>query len=100
MEELLGHYAGVLLDAYGVLVDARGALPGAVELIAELTARGIPYAVVTNDASRSRDDLRDAVRELRNERSVRAHRDLGQLVARVLPRARPRGRAHRGARHR
>lgn len=55
IEELLGHYGGVLLDAYGVLVDARGALPGAVELIAALTARAIPYAVVTNDASRAQD---------------------------------------------
>jgi ribonucleotide monophosphatase NagD (HAD superfamily) len=53
MEQLLAHYGGVLLDAYGVLVDARGALPGAVELIAALNARDIPYAVVTNDASRS-----------------------------------------------
>lgn len=50
---LLGTYDGVLLDAYGVLVDARGPLPGAPELVAELNRRGTPYAVVTNDASRS-----------------------------------------------
>ncbi len=53
IEELLGHYGGILLDAYGVLVDARGPLPGAVELIAALIARDVPYAIVTNDASRS-----------------------------------------------
>ncbi len=52
---LLTTYDGVLLDAYGVLVDARGPLPGAVALIAELNERGTPYAVVTNDASRSVD---------------------------------------------
>jgi glycerol 3-phosphatase-2 len=51
--ELLSTYDGVLLDAYGVLVDARGPLPGAAALIAELDRRGTPYAIVTNDASRS-----------------------------------------------
>jgi HAD superfamily hydrolase (TIGR01450 family) len=51
---LLDHYDGVLLDAYGVLVDARGILPGAAALIGELTRRGTPFAIVTNDASRSR----------------------------------------------
>ncbi|HEY0195777.1 MAG TPA: HAD-IA family hydrolase [Kofleriaceae bacterium] len=50
---LLERYDGVLLDAYGVLVDARGLLPGAAELLAELQRRGKPFAIVTNDASRS-----------------------------------------------
>jgi HAD superfamily hydrolase (TIGR01450 family) len=50
---LLDRYDGVLLDAYGVLVDARGLLPGAAALLAELTRRNKPYAIVTNDASRS-----------------------------------------------
>ena len=51
--ELLDRYAGVLLDVYGVLLDASGELPGARELVAELNRRGTPYAIVTNDASRS-----------------------------------------------
>jgi ribonucleotide monophosphatase NagD (HAD superfamily) len=51
--ELLATYEGFLIDAYGVLVDAVAALPGAAWLIAELERRGMPYAVVTNDASRS-----------------------------------------------
>jgi HAD superfamily hydrolase (TIGR01450 family) len=50
---LLDRYDGVLLDAYGVLVDARGLLPGAAALFAELDRRGTPFAIVTNDASRS-----------------------------------------------
>src|SRR6476620_9294176 len=53
ISELLASYDGVLLDAYGVLVDGRGALPGAAALITELNRRGTPYAIVTNDASRS-----------------------------------------------
>src|SRR5688572_14574644 len=51
--ELLERYAGVLLDVYGVLLDATGPLPGAVDLIGELERRALPYAIVTNDASRS-----------------------------------------------
>lgn len=50
---LLDRYDGLLLDAYGVLVNARGLLPGAAALFAELDRRGTPFAIVTNDASRS-----------------------------------------------
>src|SRR3954463_16444344 len=50
---LLDRYDGVLLDAFGVLIDSRGALPGAAALLAELARRGTPYAIVSNDASRS-----------------------------------------------
>jgi HAD superfamily hydrolase (TIGR01450 family) len=51
--ELLDRYDGVLLDIYGVIVNASGALPGAHELIGELERRHMPYVFVTNDASRS-----------------------------------------------
>jgi len=54
MSALLDRYDGVLLDAFGVLVDGRGALPGASALLGELVRRGKPYAIVSNDASRSR----------------------------------------------
>ena len=50
---LLDRYAGILLDVYGVLLDGSGPLPGARELVGELNRRGTPYAIVTNDASRS-----------------------------------------------
>src|SRR5687768_9541432 len=52
LDDILPRYDAVLLDAYGVLVDGGGALPGAHELIATLRARRQPFAVVTNDASR------------------------------------------------
>jgi len=51
-EELERRHRAIFLDAYGVLVDGVGALPGAPELVARLEARGTPYAIVTNDASR------------------------------------------------
>jgi HAD superfamily hydrolase (TIGR01450 family) len=50
---LLEQYAGMLLDVYGVLMDARGPLPGAAELLGHLERTATPYAIVTNDASRS-----------------------------------------------
>src|SRR3954470_305317 len=50
---LLERYAGLLLDVYGVLMDARGPLPGAAELLGHLEHTHTPYAIVTNDASRS-----------------------------------------------
>jgi ribonucleotide monophosphatase NagD (HAD superfamily) len=50
---LLDRYDGLLIDAYGVLVDASGLLPGAGALLTELARRGTPFAIVTNDASRS-----------------------------------------------
>jgi HAD superfamily hydrolase (TIGR01450 family) len=49
---ILERYAGVLLDAYGVLMHSQGALPGAAALIAELNRSGKPYFILTNDASR------------------------------------------------
>jgi HAD superfamily hydrolase (TIGR01450 family) len=51
--QLLEKYPGVLLDVYGVLLDGQGALPGAAELLGEIARRRKPYALVTNDASRS-----------------------------------------------
>ena len=51
--ELRSTHAAIFFDAYGVLIDASGALPGAVEAIAALRRDGQPFLVVTNDASRS-----------------------------------------------
>lgn len=49
---LLSAYDGFLIDAYGVLVDKRSAMPGAADLLARLNAAGRPWLVVTNSASR------------------------------------------------
>lgn len=50
---LIERHEAILFDAYGVLVNAAGALPGAAEAVAQLIARDQPFLVVTNDASRS-----------------------------------------------
>ncbi len=54
MSALIDRYDGFLLDAFGVLLDGRGVLPGASALLGELVRRGKAYAIVSNDASRSR----------------------------------------------
>lgn len=51
--ELREKHQAILFDAYGVLVDASGARPGAAAAIAILRRAGQPFLVVTNDASRS-----------------------------------------------
>lgn len=52
MRRLLDEYDGILLDAYGVLVDVSGPLPGARELVALMNETKKPYAICSNDASR------------------------------------------------
>ena len=51
--ELCAQHQAILFDAYGVLVDAAGARPGAAAAVAALRRAGQPFLVVTNDASRS-----------------------------------------------
>ena len=52
-DALIDRHDAILFDAYGVLVNAEGALPGAADAVELLTRRGQPFLVVTNDASRS-----------------------------------------------
>jgi len=48
---LVESYDLFLLDAFGVLVNAEGALPGAIEMLNAIAAAGKRFRVVTNDAS-------------------------------------------------
>lgn len=53
VRSILDRYSAVLLDAYGVIVDHDGALPEGPAFIRHLTESAIPFAVVTNDMTRS-----------------------------------------------
>ncbi|MCG5053761.1 MAG: HAD hydrolase-like protein [Myxococcales bacterium] len=55
IEALLARYDVFFLDAYGVLVNSNGALPGAATFLESLAERGKPYWLLSNDASRSID---------------------------------------------
>jgi HAD superfamily hydrolase (TIGR01450 family) len=52
IDALLDRYEAFLFDAYGVLVHAAGALPGAPDLLERLNRERRPYLIVTNDASK------------------------------------------------
>jgi HAD superfamily hydrolase (TIGR01459 family) len=51
IDALIARYDALLLDAYGVLVNKEGALPGAKELIAALNRLDKPYYLVSNTAA-------------------------------------------------
>jgi HAD superfamily hydrolase (TIGR01458 family) len=57
LREALRGVRGFVLDADGVLVLQGAALPGSMEAVASLTARGIPFRVVTNFSSLHRETL-------------------------------------------
>jgi HAD superfamily hydrolase (TIGR01459 family) len=52
IDAILDRYEVILFDAYGVLVHAAGALPGAAELLTRLNDEGRSWFIVTNDASK------------------------------------------------
>jgi len=53
----LEHVDGVLLDIDGVLVTSWRALPGSVETLAWLRAQEIPFRLITNTTTHTRQDL-------------------------------------------
>ncbi len=52
MDSLIERYSVILLDAYGVLVNSAGPLPGARALIDRLNRQAKPYYILTNDATK------------------------------------------------
>lgn len=89
---LADRHEAILFDAYGVLVNAAGALPGAAEAVSHLIARDQPFLVVTNDASRSPE--RASARFTRLGIPVRPEQVLssGMLIAPALEEQGMRGR--------
>jgi HAD superfamily hydrolase (TIGR01450 family) len=53
LDQLLSAYDHFLLDAYGVLVNGSGALPGAAAFLDRLRQANKSFLIVSNDASRS-----------------------------------------------
>jgi HAD superfamily hydrolase (TIGR01459 family) len=64
LDEILARYDVLLFDAYGVLVHADGALPGASELLSALRAEGRETLILTNDASRTPEQCAARYRDL------------------------------------
>ena len=51
LDAIVADHDGFLFDAFGVLNDARGALPGAVDLVQYLRSTRKPFFVITNGAA-------------------------------------------------
>lgn len=56
---LIDAHDGVLFDLDGVLYAGESAVPGAVEALAALRERDIPYGFITNNASRAPEAIAD-----------------------------------------
>lgn len=61
---LIDQYKAVFFDAYGVLKNAHGLIPGVDRTINALIQTQKPFYVLTNDASRSPDQLADSYARL------------------------------------
>ena len=61
---LLDQYNAIFFDAYGVLKNAHGLIPGVDRTIARLVETEKPFYVLTNDASRSPDQLAESYARL------------------------------------
>ncbi|EXF24553.1 haloacid dehalogenase [Nesterenkonia sp. AN1] len=61
---LLDSYDGVLFDLDGVLYAGPHAIPGAAHAVEQLVSRGVPRGYVTNNASRSAEQVATHLNEL------------------------------------
>ncbi len=52
VDDLFDNYDALLIDAYGVLVHSDSAFDGAVQFVERLRRQGMPFVIITNDASR------------------------------------------------
>ena len=56
-------FKGLLLDVYGVLEYKAEPCPGAIEFIAELNRRGVPYRLLTNSTLQSRQSMAEKLQK-------------------------------------
>jgi HAD superfamily hydrolase (TIGR01450 family) len=61
---LLDQYKAIFFDAYGVLKNAHGLIPGIDRTIDALIGSEKPFYILTNDASRSPDELAESYARL------------------------------------
>jgi len=82
--ELRSRHTAIFFDAYGVLIDANGALPGAVDAIRALNADRQPFLIVTNDASRSGNSAAARLQRLHLDVSPSQILSSGMMIAPAL----------------
>ena len=75
-DELSDSYPVLFLDAFGVLRDGEGLIPGALDVIDRLRSRGKDLYVLTNDASRSTEELAKVYVDAEGRQMIAADRIL------------------------
>lgn len=91
MSDLLGRHDVLLADLDGTLYQGQEAVPGAVEAIRGAGERGVPTVYVTNNASRSPDDVAGQLAELGFPARMKDVRTSSQAGAAMLAEQLPAG---------
>jgi len=84
--EIARRYRVVFFDAYGVLKNSTGPIPGALDVVHELRSNGIACYVVSNDASRSPTQMVATYRHALHGQLIEADRNIssGMLASEYL----------------
>jgi HAD superfamily hydrolase (TIGR01450 family) len=93
--EIARRYRVVFFDAYGVLKNATGTIPGALDAIHRLQSVGVDCHVVSNDASRSPERMVEAYVHPQHGRLIAPEKNIssGMLASEFLSaKVRPGGR--------
>ena len=53
IEELLNKFSGFLFDAFGVLMDGDGLLPGVLALLEQIQLQNKPFMILSNGSSKT-----------------------------------------------
>ncbi|MCB0648770.1 MAG: TIGR01459 family HAD-type hydrolase [Saprospiraceae bacterium] len=62
--DIIDNYKAFFFDSYGVLKNQNGAISGVIDVINALNVKQIPYKILTNDASRNREEQGSKFRDL------------------------------------
>lgn len=84
MSDLLSEFDAALFDLDGTLFRGSTALPGAVDAVAEVARRGVAVEYLTNNGSRSADQVVDHLGELGFAAKAPEVVTSGQAAARML----------------
>ena len=85
---------GFLIDMDGVIYRGNKMIPGAVEFVAALRAKDIPFLFLTNNSQRTRRDMVTKLRRMDFDVEDRHIFTCGMATARYLAQQKPNGTAY------
>ena len=92
-QHILTDYKAIFLDSYGVIKNHKGLIPGVGHTLEKIRSHGITLRVLTNDASRSQEQLAESFNKL-GLRDIHPHEIIssGMMAQQFLEKKIPRGR--------